>query len=67
MVVSVRAKGLPRGDQVGIREVNASEPLLKCRKRRNDVKTGELSLPRDKHKGHLFTACAASGMKVART
>jgi hypothetical protein len=67
MVVSVRAKGLLRGDQVSIREVSVSEPLLKCRKCRDDVKTGELSLLRDKYKGNLSTACAASGMKVART
>jgi hypothetical protein len=33
---------------VRIKETNASEPLRKCRKRRNDVKTGKESLARDK-------------------
>jgi hypothetical protein len=33
---------------VRIEETNASEPLRKCRKRRNDVKTGKVSLARDK-------------------
>ena len=28
-------------------ETNVSEPLMTCRKRRNDVKTGGVSLPRD--------------------
>jgi len=46
---------------------NESEPLLKCRKRRNDVKTEGESLPREKSGGNLFTAQAASGMKAART
>ena len=31
-----------------IKETNVSEPLIKCRKRRNDVKTGKESLARDK-------------------
>ena len=52
-------------DQVSIKETNASEPLMKCRKRRDDVKTGGLSLTRDKHEGNLLTAHAASGIKVA--
>ncbi len=33
-------------------ETNASEPLLKCRKRRNDVETGRKSLARDKFSGN---------------
>jgi hypothetical protein len=45
---------------------NASEPLMTCRKRRNDVETGGESLLRDKSGGHLSTAQAASGMKAAR-
>jgi hypothetical protein len=36
---------------VRIKETNASEPLIKCRKRRNDVKTGKESLARDKSRG----------------
>ncbi len=43
-----------------------SEPLMKCRKRMDDVETGEKSLLRDEHGGNLSTAHAASGMKVAR-
>jgi len=46
-------------------ETNASEPLMKCRKRRDDVKTGGESLLRDKSGSNLFTAQAASGMKAA--
>ena len=46
-------------------EMSASEPLMKCRKRRNDVKTGRKSLTRDKFGMNLFTVQAASGMKVA--
>ena len=45
--------------------MNASEPLLKCRKRRDDVKIEEESLLRDKSSGYLFTGEMASGMKVA--
>ena len=48
------------------RKANASEPLMKCRKRSDDVETGEESLTRDQPGGHLFTAQAASGMKAAR-
>jgi hypothetical protein len=47
-------------------ESNASEPLMRCRKRRNGVKTGGESLPRDQSGGNLSTAQAASGMKAAR-
>ena len=46
-------------------ETNVSEPLMKCRKRRDDVKTGVKSLLRDKSGGYLFTAQAASGIKAA--
>jgi hypothetical protein len=46
-------------------ETNASEPLMTCRKRRNDVKTEGESLTREKFGGNLFTAQAASGMKKA--
>jgi hypothetical protein len=46
-------------------ETNASEPLMKCRKRRNDVKTGGESLTRDKSGGNLSTAQTASGIEKA--
>ena len=65
LVVSVPGKGRPRFCQVRVKETNASEPLLKCRKRRDGVKTGGESLTRDKSGGDLFTVQAASGMKVA--
>ena len=40
LVVSVTGKGAARLRQVRIRKTDASEPLKKCRKRRDDVKTG---------------------------
>ena len=36
------------------REMNASEPLKTCRKRRNEVETGRESLPRDERGRSLF-------------
>ena len=39
---------------------------MKCRKRMDDVKTGEESLLRDQRGGYPLTARVASGMKVAR-
>ena len=49
-----------------IGKANASEPPMKCRKRMDDVKTGEESLPRDQRWGDPLTASVASGIKVAR-
>ena len=49
-----------------IGKANASEPPTKCRKHRDDVKTGEESLPRDQRWGDPLTASVASGIKVAR-
>ena len=49
-----------------IGKANASEPPMKCRKRMNDVKTGEESLPRDQRWRDPLTASVASGIKVAR-
>jgi hypothetical protein len=48
-------------------ESNASEPLMTCRKRRNDVETGGSRYPGTSLGGNLSTAQAASGMKAART
>jgi len=56
----------PTGRQVRTEKANESEPLMKCRKRTDDIKTGEESLPRDEPGGYLPTAQAVSGMKVAR-
>jgi len=53
MVVSVREKvsckisGMNQGDE-------AIEPLLKCRKHIDEIKTGGSSLTRDKLNGNLF-------------
>ena len=46
-------------------ETNTNEPLITCRKRRSVIKTGRLSLARDKSGGNLFTVQAVAGMKVA--
>ena len=64
MDVSVTEKASLRR-QVWIKKTNASEPLLNCRKLRDDVETGEYVLPRDKSGGYLFTGQAASGIEVA--
>lgn len=64
MVVSVREKvsyktsGEDQGDE-------AIEPLLKCRKRIDEIKTGEESLTRDKFGGCLCIGQMVSGIKVA--
>ncbi len=65
VVVSELGKGRVRPDQVSIEETNESEPLMTCRKRRNDVQTTGKSLPWDKPGGCLLMARAASGMKAA--
>lgn len=52
--------------QVGNEKASESEPLMKCRKRKTDIKNGDSDLPHDKHRGSLLIACAVSGMKVAR-
>lgn len=63
--MSELGKGRVRPDQVSVEETNASEPLMTCRKRRNDVQTTGESLPWDKLGGCLLMARAASGMKAA--
>src|SRR5512147_830207 len=65
-VVSVKEKGTARPCQVGIGKATAREPLMTCRKQRDDVKTGVESLLRDQRWGDPLTASVASGMKVAR-
>lgn len=52
--------------QVRNEKASESEPLMKCRKRETGIKNGDSDLPRDKYRGSLLTACAVSGMKVAR-
>lgn len=66
VVVSESGKGREKPCQVRTVESNASEPLMTCRKRRDDVKTGGVSLTRDQSGRNLSTAQVASGMKAAR-
>ena len=47
VVVSVAAKGGTRSHQVCSGEASASEPLMKCRNAKDDVKTGGSSSSRD--------------------
>jgi hypothetical protein len=47
-------------------KANESESPMKCRKRRDDIKTRGESLTWDKSIGDLFTGWMVSGMKVAR-
>jgi hypothetical protein len=67
VVVSESGKGRARLCQIRPVESNVNEPLMNCRKRRDDVKTGRESLPRDKFGRHLSTDRTASGIKAART
>jgi hypothetical protein len=53
--------------QVWITEAKAIEPLLKYRKRMDDIKTEEVSLSRDQSGRSLLTVQSVSGMKVAQT
>ena len=46
-------------------ETNTSEPLRKCRKRRDVIKTGRVSLARDEPGGDLFTVQVVAGIKAA--
>jgi len=46
-------------------ETNTSEPLRKCRKRRDVIKTGRQSLARDKSGRDLCTDQTVAGMKMA--
>jgi hypothetical protein len=64
-VVSVKEKARRRLCQVRFKETSASEPLMRCRKYMDDVKTGSYLYPRISSWGSLLTARAASGIKVA--
>jgi hypothetical protein len=50
---------------VRIKEMSASEPLMRCRNIRDGVKTGVLADLQDKPRGSLFTVWATSGIKMA--
>jgi len=51
--------------QVRIKETSKSEPLMRCRKIRDSIKTGVLADHRDKSRGSLFTAWMVLGIKAA--
>lgn len=53
--------------QVRIEKANTREPSFKCRKGLDDIKTGEVMLPRDKPIGNLLTGWAVSGIERARS
>jgi hypothetical protein len=52
--------------QVRTGKANESEPLMTCRKRIDDIKTGVQLLPRDESGGCLSIGQMVSGTKVAR-
>lgn len=51
--------------QVRAEKANVSEPLMKCRKRSDGIKTGVQSLPRDESGVCLLTGQMVSGTKAA--
>ena len=55
-MVSVKEKAGQRPCQVSFREASASKLPLRCRNKKDDVKTGGLTELQDKLKGNLFTA-----------
>ena len=65
LVVSVKEKAWQRPCQVRIKEMSASEPLMRCRNIRDGVKTGVLRQLQDKSRGSLFIVWAASGIEMA--
>ena len=46
-------------------ETNTGEPLIKCRKRRDVIKTRGVSLTWDEPGGDLFTVQVVAGMEAA--
>ena len=58
----MKEKVLQRQNQVNVKEANTSEPLIKCRKRRNVIETRGASLTWDKSGGYLSTVRAVAGM-----
>jgi hypothetical protein len=67
VVVNESGKGRANFVRYVLLQSNASEPLLRCRKKLGDVKTEDGWIPRDQFGRYLFTARMASGMKAART
>lgn len=58
--VSYKTSGKDQG-------VEAIKPLLTCRKRIDEIKTGKGSIVRDEYSRNLITDYMVSGIKVART
>lgn len=52
--------------QAGIRKASESEPLMKRRKSRDDIRTGVYERSRDESGGCPLTGQAVSGVKAAR-
>jgi len=50
---------------VWIKELNASEPLMRCQEGATFCQKLESKLYSDKHSGHLFTGCAAGVIQAA--
>ena len=67
VVVSEMGKGSARHCQVRTVESNESEPLMRCRKFQEVVKTGVYAGLREESVRNLFTAQMATGIKAART
>jgi len=65
MVVSVTEKAKLDFVRWVPMEMNTSEPLITCRKRRDAIKTGGSSLTRDKPGGNLSTVQAVAGTEAA--
>ena len=55
MVVSTEEKAWEEPSQVTGKRRTAREPLMTCRKRRDDVETAGVSLTRDELRRRLFT------------
>ena len=65
VVVSVEEKARQWLCQMMSKETNANEPLTRCRKPLDDVKTRSTNYSRISSEGNLFTVWAASGIQVA--
>ena len=65
-VLSVAEKARLERVRCGSRRRAKVIPPMKCRKRRDDVKTGVESLPRDQPGGSLLTGQVVPGVKAAR-
>ncbi len=62
MVVSIEEKLLHDGSRCDSGRRTKVNHSMKCRKAKDDVKTGGWQLLRDKRRSDLLTGCAASGI-----